>query len=466
MKTLLKVIKWLAAALFGFILVVGLCWWLLPDEKPDPEATRFVDHAAVPPTAKNAYFMIWGFAASPELDAHVVGQKIVAAHDRILAAEKYLTAANFKLDSFYGDHPLTFPKDSKRICEFEKQNCLTVYQEKQAEVEAQSETYKAFLARYRQIREYEDFGFALSQVSAQTPIPAWNPIIRISDLVDGSIAARMKSKHSQQGALEELAAEIASWRRMLQGNDWLITQMISVVTLGRKYWLASEIMSAHPEVVAAYPALMAKITAPLSPQEANVVSSVGAESRLTVGTLRGTETAGRIIEDTFFVGLPGPPLRAAMAAGSFRVNATVNEAYRYFNELIQFMAKSPKEVLEGHLALREKQEKSLRLSPRDIFYNPVGRILNAGHTPSFFEYAFRVDDLIGYTRLLDLQRRVIEAGAAPDRVASLVAAAGPGLMDPYTEKPMQWNPATKRLSFTGHGKRKAEFSYVKIAHFK
>ncbi len=77
-----------------------------------------------------------------------------------------------------------------------------------------------------------------------------------------------------------------------------------------------------------------------------------------------------------------------------------------------------------------------------------------------------MDDLIGYTRLLDLQRRVIEVGAAPDRVASLVAAAGPGLMDPYTEKPMQWNPASKRLSFTGHGKRKAEFSYVKIEHFK
>ncbi len=464
MKIALKVFKWIAALLLSLIVVTGLSWWLIPDEALDAEAEKFITIANVPPAANNAYFMIWGFTASPELDPHVVGQQIVAAHDRILAAEKDLSI--FKVDSFYGDRPLRFPKDSKRICEFEKENCLSVYQAKQAEVVAQSEEYKIYLARYRKIREYQDFGLALSQASTQTPIPPWNQIIRISDLVDGSIAARIKLKNSQQAALEELAAEIASWRRLLQSNDWLITQMISVVTLGRKYALASEIMNAHPDVVTAYPASIAKITAPLSPKETSVVTSVGAEARMVVGTFRGMEAKGRFLEDSFFVGMPGPPLLAAFAAGGFRANATLNESFRYFKELLQFMAKSPKEVLEGHQTVMKQQEKKGRFSPQDIFYNPVGRIMNSISPPNYFEYAFRVDDIIGTSRLLDLQRRVIEAGIAPDKVTSFVAAAGPGLMDPYTEKPMQWDATTKRLSFVGHSKRWAELGYVKLEHFR
>lgn len=464
MKIALKLFKWIAGAVLGLIIVIGLCWWLIPDEELNIEAEKFTSAGTVPPAANNAYFMIWGFAASPELDPHAVGQQIVAAHDRLLAAEKDLS--KFKLDAFYGDRPLKFPKDSKRLCDVEKENCLLVYQAKQAEVQSQSEEVKVYLARYRKIREYQDFGMALSQSNSQSPIVGWNPILRISDLVDGSIATRMKSKSTQQAALEELAADINSWRRLLQSNDWLITQMISITVMGRKYRLASEIMSAYPEVVATYPALMAKITVPLLPVEANVVTSVAAEARMVVGTFRGMAAKGRFLEDSFFEGMPGPPLRAAYAAGGFRANATLNEGFKYFNEILVFLAKSPKEVHEGYKALIERQENAARFSPRDLFYNPVGRITNAHGIPNYFEYALRVDDLIGYSRLLDLQRRIIEANAGPDKVGSLLAGAGPGLTNPYTEQPMQWDAATKRISFTLHGKRWPFLGSVTLDHFK
>jgi hypothetical protein len=187
---------------------------------------------------------------------------------------------------------------------------------------------------------------------------------------------------------------------------------------------------------------------------------------MLVGTFRGMEAKGRFLEDSLFEGMPGPPLLAAFAAGGFRANATLNESFRYFKELLQFMAKSPKDVFEGHQALMAQQEKAGRFTLRDIFYNPVGRIINSISPPHYFEYAFRVDDVIGYSRLLDLQRRVIEAGVAPDKIAPFVATAGPGLMNPYTEQPMQWVAATKRISFLGLGNRKAEFGYVKIEHYR
>ena len=464
MKIALKVFKWIAGSVLGLIIVIGLCWWLIPDEELDAAADKFLTAANVPPAAKNAYFMIWGLNASPELDPHAVGQQIVAAHDRILAAEKDLS--KFKPDAFYGDNPLKFPKDSKRLCDVEKENCLAVYQAKQAEVLAQSEEYKVFLARYRKIPAYEDFGLALSRSTHQSPIPSWNTILRLSDMVDGSIAARMKSKGTQQAALEELASEINSWRRLLQGNDWLVTQMISIAVLGRKYRLASEIMSAHPDIVAAYPALMAKITAPLSPADTSVVTSVAAEARLTIDTFRGMQAKGGFLEDSFFVGMPGPPLRAAFAAGGFRVNATLNDGFRYLDQLLLFLAESPKVVFDGHKALLEKLDRAARLSPADVFYNPVGRVMNGIEIPNYFHYVFRVNDLIGYSRLLDLQRRIIEANVGPDKVSSLLAGAGPGLTNPYTELPMSWDPTTKQVSFKMHGKRNVSFGYVTLDHLK
>ena len=464
MKIALNIVKWIAGVLLGLIIVIGLCWWLIPDEKINPDADKFADTAAVPPAANNAYFMIWGLVASPELDPHVVGQQIVAAHDRILAAEKDLS--RFKADAFYGDHPLTFPKDSKRFCDAEKENCLMVYQAKRAEMMAQAAENKIYLARYRKIREYEDFAVAMSQATFQTPVPNWQPILRMSDLVDGDIAERMKTKSTQKVALEELAAEVTSWRRLLQGNDWLITQMVAIATLGRKYRLASEIMDAYPDVVVNHSALMRTITAPLSPAATNVMTSMAAEARFAVGTFRSMEASRRFLADSFFEGLPGLPLRAAFAAGGFRPNASTNDSYMIVKEAIDLFAKSPKEVLEGRAAMLARQEKMTRFTPSWIFYNPVGRITNASGSPNLTEYAFRVDDIIGFSRLLELKRRIIEGNIALDKVGMALANAGPELMDPYTEKPMQWDAASKRISFVIHGNRYPVFGYVTLEHFR
>lgn len=466
MKIALNVLKWIAGILLGFIIIVGLCWWLIPDEQLNPEADRFAAIAPAPPAANNAYFMIWGLTASPELDPHAVGQQIIAAHDRILASQKDLS--KFKADAFYGDHPLRFSKDSKPFClvENEKENCLQIYQSKQAEVKAQAQEKEIYLARYRKIREYEDFGVAMSLANYQSPLPSWNPIMRLSQLVDGDIAQRMARKGTQKAALEELAAEVNSWRRLLQGNDWLLTQMISVAALQRKYRLASEIMNAYPEVVSGYPAILEKITAPLAPDQTNIVASMGAEARSAVGTYRDMNQTGQIFKDSFFEGMPGPPLLAAFQLGGFRANASTNLSYLAFKESLDLFAKSPKEILEGRQEMLDRQAKLNGFSVGAIFFNPLGRIfLNAG-MPEATAYAFRVADLIGLSRLVDLQRRLIAGNVAAENVSAVLANAGPTLMDPYTEKPMQWDVASKRVSFVLHGKRFANAGYVTLDNMK
>lgn len=464
MKIALNVIKWIAGVLLGIIIVIGLCWWLIPDEELNPEAGKFVAQAPVPPAEKNGYFMIWGLVASPELDPHKVGQQIVAAHDRIIASEKDLS--RFNVEPFYGDNPLKFPKDSKRLCDAEKENCLQVYLAKRADVEAQAEEYKIYLARYRKIRDYEDFGSAMSQQNYQTPVPSWQPLLRMSDLVDGAIAQRVSIKSSQEAALEELAAEINSWRRLLQSNDWLITQMISVVTLHRKYQLASAIMNAYPEAVAAYPVVFAKITTPLLPGKTNIQSSMRSEARSSLALYQDLHQQERFLPDTAFEGMPGLPLRLALVTGGYRPNASINQSYIAFKVADDILSKSPKEMVDGRQAMLERQERVNALSIGAIFFNPVGRVLNGVAYPDYSNYAFRIDDLIGLSRLVDLQRRIIEGNIALDKIGATLASVGLSLTDPYTEKPMHWDAATKRVSFVLYGKRFANFGYVTLEHFK
>ena len=469
MKTLRKTLKWLGLTILSFVLVVGLCWWLIPDEKLNPEAERFVAQPQVPPTKNNAYFMIWGLPASPELDPHQAGQKIVAAHDRLLAAQKSLK--NFKADSYLGANPLTFPKDSKRICDVEKQNCLLAYQENRALVESELEARKIFVERYRKIRSYEEFGAAMSQVTIESPVPSWQPIMRMSDLVDGSIALRMLSKSTQETALTELAAEIGSWRRLLQANDWLITQMVSVNAMHRKYRLASEIMNAYPDVVRAYPALMIAITSPVAVGSANIVTSVKHEARNTMQLFWDMGQEKRLIFTTLTKDrVPNELIESGLIRLAYQPNASINATYDSFNAVTTLLAKSPKEIVAGREGLLKWQEKRSALGPGAIFYNLVGKLVLSFDMPDYTPYAFRMHNLLGLSRLIDLQRRIIDANIPAEKIAESLPAFGADLMDPYTEKPMQWDPATRSLSFTlqkSYANRQvANYGVVQIAPAK
>ncbi len=460
MKIALRVLNWIGRGLLGIAVVLALCWWLIPDQALDAEVEQFLAADRRPPSSDNGIFAIWGFTASPELDPYAVGHRIVAAHDQALSTDKNLD--KFKLDSFFGERPLAFPTGSARICDFRKTPCLALYQSKQAEIEAQFETYKVYLARYRNIREYPVMSHVFTQTPTLTPLESLGCLIRVSDLVDGSIALLMKSKATQKAALDELAAEIILWRRLLQSNDGIITQMIATNTLGGKYRLASEILNNQPEIVSAHQTLVATITAPLAIAETNLTTSFGADTLFGLSTLR-SEAMKRILRRD---GNTKSPFHSVAIAGSFRENATQNEFYRSFVHLSQFLAKSPRIVLEQHKAYIAERAKINEFMPRDVFYNPLGRYLGAKRYEEYVEYAFRVNDVIGLSRLLDLQRRVIDAKLTPNELPAFLAATDSGLMNLYTEQPMRWDAVTQSISFAGQSTRKTEFGYLKLAHFR
>ena len=461
MTTFTKSLKWTTFGTLALVTAIALSWWLIPDDALHPEAASFVAQAAVPPSARNAYFMMWGLSASPELDAHTVGRRIVAAQDRMEAAQK--DSSDFKFEDFLGANPLTLPKDIKPLCDVERENCLLAYQKMPAEIELEIADRKVFLERYRSIRNYEEFVSANSKITETTINPDWRPVRRISELVNASIALDLRVKTKQQSALAELAAEIRIWRKIVAANDWLITQLIAVVQLHRMYRLASEIMNAYPELISLYPELMQTITEPIPVEEARLVSAVKTEARISMQYLWNLGLSDQSINLWKFdrskaddiLGPIGPKI-------AYQPQASINDAYSAFSIIVSQLAKPPKAYLATDAAFREELAQITRLRPKDLFFNFAGRLgLHLG-LPDFSNYNFRMHDLVGLSRLVDLQRQLIAAKVPPDRVVESLLSFGAGLMDPYTEQPMQWSAATSQLSFELHGKRYANFGFVDV----
>lgn len=448
MKKLWRISKWLMSIIVGLAVIVIACWWLLPDEQLNPDAERLIAVPPSPPVTQNAYFMIWGLRASPDIDPHTAGQKIVSAHQHLLATESNIS--DFKVDPFLGPHPLSFDSSSKRYCDIEKQRCLAVYQDIRSQIEADSAKYALYLERYRAIRSYAQFSETAMTMTPMSPMPNYVELTRLSGLIDATVALHLASPATREAAIDELDAEIVLWRRILVSSDSLITQMISVAVLQRKYRLASEIMIAYPELVRHYPAKMAQITLPLRVKETNLIRALGGEFRFVAYFYRNIEhmneqTSGDDIFSNFF--------NAIQLAGGYRTNATVNEAYARYWEGAQLYAKTPKEVLAGHTALSLKQSQFNPLTLNAIIYNPIGKVLGNIAMPDYSDYSFRLYDLVGLSRLVDIQRRTIEGNIDSEKLTEFLAGTGPNLVDPYTEEPMQWNATQKTVYFAGHGKR-------------
>jgi|JI10StandDraft_1071094.scaffolds.fasta_scaffold74962_2 hypothetical protein len=460
--TFITSLKWIVYAALALLTAIALSWWLVPDEALDPEAAHFVAQPASPPSARNASFMIWGLAASPELDPHAVGRRIVATQDRMEAAQR--DSSEFKEQEFLGANPLTLPKENKPLCDAERENCLLVYQKMPAEIDQEITSRKVFLERYRSIRNYEEFVSANSKITETTALPNWRPVLHMSELVNASIALDMRFKDRRGVALKELAADVRSWRKILTANDWLITQMIAVIALHRKYRLASEIMNAYPEVIDLYPDLMQTITAPIPVAEAGIVSAVKTEARVSMQYLWNLGLRDQSISlwkfDRTNAGDILGPIGAKVA---YQPHASINDAHAAFSIIASHLAKPPKEYLVTDAAFKEELAQATRFRPQDIFYNFAGRLgLHLG-LPDLSKYYFRMHDLVGLTRLVDLQRRIIAAKLPPQRVGESLSAFGAELMDPYTGQPMQWNASSKQLSFVLHGKRFANFGFVAVA---
>ena len=140
-----------------------------------------------------------------------------------------------------------------------------------------------------------------------------------------------------------------------------------------------------------------------------------------------------------------------MFLGGFRPNATINLQHDHLNAVGNFYSKSGYDIAIGSDAFQKAAPTLNELYPRTWLYNPVGKITALTATPEYGTYAYRLHDLAGYSRLVELQRQLALERVPPEKIAEFIAAADINLRDPYTGKAMAYDLIAQTISFAPRG---------------
>lgn len=447
LKTSLRILKWIALSALGLVVLILVSWQILPDEPLDAETQRLLDYKPQLPAAENMYFAFLGFSSSPELDAHRVGEQIGAGFAEWCKVKRDIKES-FDVSPYLGTQPIKRP-DYTAPCRPESKVCLAELRAKQVTLEEWLNRYAAYVARYRALRAYRGYAEPVEAIVAM-PLPLWGDVIFVSDLVNAQIAFDMGKPARQDAALRELAAEIAFWKQLSEGADTLIPKMISASVLTHKYRLASELLAAYPDVVSIHKDSVVAITTPIAPGWANMKRAMGGELRFSATMFRDVERNMAVMLDEDSAGSKhAQPMLLKLNA--YRENASINAQQRQYDRIGTFLSQPARLIVEKREEF-EREAGDVSLSPATVLYNPVGKIMTGMHWASWLDYAFRLNDVIGYSRLVEAQRQLILARGQPAE-ASKAVLANPSLADPYTERPMAWDASTGELRFAGRGSK-------------
>jgi hypothetical protein len=459
-STLTRIFKWTLVGTLLLIAATVVLWIVLPDEKLLPAAKALIESRSTVPINKNAFFAMWGLSASPEADSHQAGQEVVAAFDHAYSLDG--EDVKFSADAFLGSSPLNLKPPAEPWCAPTTRSCTDQYLASRSQIEDQVKHLSVYLLRYRALRAYPRYDDAIT-MSASTPLPKFRNVSELSALVDAGIAFRMAESKLRKSALEDLHEEIVMWRRVGDETSSLVTKMTSAKLLMSKYRLLSETISRHPEIVFEHPDLVISLARPLSSSEISLKRALAGEFRYvatTIADLPLSMSRRREKRGGHFLFVRS--LIDTLTLKPFRLNATINSAFLRIEDVQQACSTPSTEIDRALASLRENWREAQPYSTKDVFYNPIGSILERVASPDYGKYAFRMHDLAGFIRLVEIQRQLIGERVPKDAISQFIASRPADLRDPYSGAAMTWNEGSATISFEGKGSQSNEKTVLSV----
>ena len=446
-----KAVKWFFAILTAIVFGILMSWVLLSDEPLNPDARLVLEAAPKIAPEQNAFYALWGFTASPELDAFDVGKKIVAAQAAMVRSGDYTT--KFNPDPYWGAKPFQSSVMPARYCKgmSDQQNCLAAMRVGRDVIETELREQDVYIQRYRDLRRYSQYEDVMTP-TPNMPLFPLHTVMKMGELIDAKIAFDMEQPQKRAAALAELDAEIMLWKTISHGASTMLSRIMSTAQLGRKYRLASELLTEYPQIANEHHDIVAKITQPLAAVDTNM-------QRLFVGEFRYMALAVHSVRYDANINSEGVAelavrpswLAAPWEELTFKRNATINMQYKDMSASGNFYSQSAVEVLAKQGEFSEKLNHYKPYHPSTWLYNPAGKILSSIVTPQYARYAYRIHDLAGYSRLVELQRQLTLSRIPLTKTGEMIAASDANLFDPYTGKSMAFDAASQTISFSTKG---------------
>lgn len=440
--------------LFGGLVVLAIAVFVMGaiynafDEELTPEAKALLVPPAMGKTEdKNGYIAFLGMSAPPGTDQMEWGRKAALAFTAQAQPGftqtpewKEATKQHFKISKNRG----TWCVPAKRACLSEAKA------DTESLVKRLTETENAeLLARYRKVRDMQDFADLYVGGGGDANIPGFSPLHAGASLALTDIALKAAAG-DLDAAVAELEREVAFHRRIIAGGQMLITTIVGSGMLANDLLTISELQRLAGGRLLPFNARLRELTRPqisaasVQPafrQEAAAMLNAAKRSREDWRKHCGPECllAGSL------------PTAEWLASYFIRPNETTNLMAAFMTNEMSITSVLPAEF---DRKVAENQSKNVALLERPWYLaarNPVGTHEMGISWVDLSHYAASMNDLQALERMVDLQLALAASGSN-DAAAFSASEAAKVLADPYTGKPFLFDAEKRLLSFAARAK--------------
>ena len=441
--------EWLVIFIALAIAVIGFL--MFRDEALSEEAQRMLTPYPADFSADNAYLHLVGLAAPAGSDAPAHARRWI----EVFSVPRGPDDIKRQLAAFENKLPLVGDRDE--LCAPHKAACLPQLPEKAELWRQRLQDNRELMARFRTLSGLARFNEFYVPDNTASPLPEFKPLTQAHLLELGEIALDAQAGRLEE-ALSSLEARLVVDRRMLNGAQTMIGNLIANEMLRNDYRLLGEIVTANRGRLAPWRARLLKMSRPLEIEDCKsaVIRGVSGEAHtLTSLFLHMPDSVASEKKDATQVSQ-----RLLFRAG-FRANATTNLLAARFERSRQRLAAFDPQHPELFRTAEEEDRQAFRDSVFSLQrgVNPLGQIFLSVADLEWSDYALRFTDTALISRITRLQ--VLAALDGKDGIPELLAK--PEFFDPYTGQPLPWNAAKRLLSVDFKGKQSGKLpSHIEL----
>jgi hypothetical protein len=442
----MRIAYYSATATALLVLLLALGRYFAIDPPLSPEVQQMLTLPVKVAADQNGAIYALGITAQG--DPYAAGLAYATAHNAAAAARAASGDASLalpKMTTVLGSPTLARKFIDENECDLTKQLCAKAYQAKASTIRAVQFEHATLLQRYEQLQTYPLNQYPLNS-EVDSPITDFVPITQAARVMLMEVAIDIAYPSTQATAMARLHSESVYWRRVLRQSENFIEKMTAAKMVMQHSRLASEIISLYPEAANQQAALLAQVTAPLSPSELSMQWPLQSEFVFASKTIlplknmiKGDET--KAIELKAFANF--------VTLIFLKPRATVNLRSEIYQRTIAAQSLNAKELLahQGDLA----QPNSPYAFRNILNINNIGGVIfNSVTAPDYTDYLLRMHDLDARLRLADVHRQIVLNGIAAPQIPQFIDKLGAQLWDPYTQAPIAWQADSQTLRVQTH----------------
>ncbi|MEW5848682.1 MAG: hypothetical protein AB2A00_07695 [Myxococcota bacterium] len=434
--------RWWWKLILGPPVMAASVLWLAPylDENVDPDVRRTVQQSRpAVPDEDNAYLAILGFHVAPaDADIHAAGKALREEYRELEAGG---TPKGKVREAPRLDVVVELPDD---VCVPRARACIRRAREtpeRMRKVVRENQVLVDRLismARYPAFQEATQPGAALSGV----PYP-----VKVHMILLNRIALTAVEDGGRVRALGMLAEDTRMMRMVLRGATTVAGKLVGVFSLVNIYHLLSQMVREGP-LSSEEDALVQGMLSPLDAAERDVEAALRDELARALRDMddldahRGAAASWAEERFTHLIFMDG---------------ASANRLFQHFRDVTAAAGMPAHEFNSRADEVRRRMERD-----GAPVLNGLGARLFLQLPRDLLELPEGVHDLDGLMRLVAIHRLAVMQGVGASQVATFLGGTPPQLVNPYTQKPMEWDAPSRSLVFRPPGLRDGKAQRIEL----